>query len=90
MKYEKNYRSGKEEKWRWTLTELGEKTPLLANCDDTYREQRTNEIYCDGLFTLRMNKETLRFLYSYFYGYTDGVDNNANTPALAIGKCTPL
>ena len=40
--------------------------------------------------TLRMNKNNLRYLLTYEFGYLDGKDNNENTPSIKIGKCSPL
>ena len=36
------------------------------------------------------NKTNLRFLKTYILGYVDGTDNQNNTPAIVIGKCSPL
>ncbi len=43
---------------------------------------------CEKFGWLIFNKETLRFADYYAFGYTDGVDNNDNTPAVTVGKCT--
>jgi hypothetical protein len=39
---------------------------------------------------LKVNLTNGRFLKSYTFGYTDGVDNNENTPGIAIGVCTRI
>jgi hypothetical protein len=45
---------------------------------------------CDILFgTLRFSKNTLRYIETYTVGYIDG-DKGGNTPAITIGKCSPL
>ena len=36
------------------------------------------------------DKKTLRYLKTYLPGYVDGVESNANTPNIMIGKCSPL
>ena len=36
------------------------------------------------------NKTNLRFLSTYILGYIDGADSQNNTPAITIGKCSPL
>ena len=36
-----------------------------------------------------LNTKSLRFLWSYRVGYIDGRDDNQNTPAIGIGKCSP-
>lgn len=47
---------------------------------------RCNIIFGEFLF----NSKTKRYLKSYAVGYVDGNDNNNNTPAVTIGKCSPL
>ncbi len=39
---------------------------------------------------LTLNLKTLRYIQILLYGYIDGVDSNDNTPAITIGKCSPL
>ena len=39
---------------------------------------------------LNVNLTNGRFLKSYTFGYTDGVDNNDNTPAISVGVCTKI
>ena len=39
---------------------------------------------------VRFNKNNLRFLRTYIFGYVDGENNNDNTPNVTIGKCSPL
>lgn len=41
-----------------------------------------------GDFTL--NKNTLRFMRFYNFGYLNGIDDNDNTPAVVIGVCSPF
>jgi hypothetical protein len=46
---------------------------------------------CGMLFgELLFNKNTMRFLSTYMFGYLDGIDNNDNTPAISIGVCSPF
>lgn len=46
---------------------------------------------CNGFFgTVRFNKNNLRYVETYTFGYTDGKNNNENTPSISIGTCTPL
>jgi len=49
----------------------------------------TNEAYFECVFgEFRFNKSTGRFLRTYTAGYTDGLDNQENTPAIVIGRCS--
>lgn len=76
----------------WELVETGMASPI-AFCSDwtnLIKRERSNAIRCSGLYKAEFDKSTLRFLLSYFVGYTDGADNNENTPTLSIGKCSPL
>lgn len=51
-----------------------------------------NYIYCaTGFDRATINTQTLRFSYSYFAGYVQGVDSDsADTPMVEIGTCSPL
>ena len=40
--------------------------------------------------TLIFNYETLRYLETYTWGYTDGVDDVSDTPAITVGECTKI
>jgi len=74
---------------KWDLKEIGKENSLFTGCEDFFSADGT--IQCDGLqHKFIMNKNTLRFILIYFYGYWDGVDNNDNNPGLLIGKCSPL
>ncbi|MEY5028045.1 MAG: hypothetical protein RLZ63_360 [Pseudomonadota bacterium] len=39
---------------------------------------------------LKFNKNTLRFMTTYLFGYVDGYDTNDDTPSIRFGKCSPL
>lgn len=71
----------------WGVFETGESYPK-AYCEDF----GIGTVLDCGRFIekFRMSKETLRFIGYYMFGYVDGVDNNDNTPAILIGKCSPL
>ncbi len=43
---------------------------------------------CSSLIHALINVKTLRFMTWYPVGYVDGRDNNANTPYIAIGRCS--
>lgn len=47
-------------------------------------------IECSFPTQLTFNKQTLRFLYIYPVGFVGGQDNNDDTPAMAIGRCSPI
>ena len=78
----------------WELTEVGDSFSI-ARCSDwttnmNGQRERTAIIECHGIYKMKFNKTSLRFLLSYFAGYIDGTDDNRDTPYLAIGKCSPL
>lgn len=51
----------------------------------------TNEAYFECVFgEFIFNKNTGRFLRTFTAGYIDGLDNNQNTPAILIGRCSPF
>ena len=51
----------------------------------------TNQAYFECFFgEFIFNKNTGRFIRTYTAGYTDGLDNDKNTPAILIGSCSPL
>lgn len=43
-----------------------------------------------GTYEYKFNFNNHRFIKIYTYGYTDGVDNNDNTPAISGGLCTKI
>lgn len=69
-------------------TPFGEELPMFEGIDCS-----TNAIgmLCHNfLGHLSINTVHLRLLRTYVIGYTDGVDNNDNTPAIAIGTCVRM
>jgi hypothetical protein len=80
------------EKSAWGVKEMGDTIPT------SYCEGFENEVLmCGGFFEFRMNRETLRFMSIYMFGYwTDdksksaGKEEGDDTPALTIGKCSPF
>ncbi len=50
-----------------------------------------NRMYCDGLTRedIRIDLNTMRFLWVYSSGYTEG-DENSSTPFMAIGRCSKI
>jgi hypothetical protein len=77
----------------WEVKEAGDTRPG-ATCEKDFNE--AGNLFCSGIFDLRFNSRKLRFLYVYPIGYWSDDDKGSmsregdNTPALAIGKCTPL
>ena len=68
--------------WRSFGQQFGDKCGVMSDA---------GWINCRLLFgTLRFNKNNLRYIQTYTVGYTDGVNNNDNTPSITIGTCTPL
>ena len=65
-----------------------------ANYDECRSDKgfsNTNEAYFECIFgEFIFNKNTGRFLRTYTAGYIDGLDNNQNTPAILIGRCSPF
>ena len=83
----------KSGKVAWEVTEVGSSLPD-AVCEKDFNEG--GNLFCSGLGEYKLNKQQLRFLYVYPFGYWD-VDNKSdlfkegrNTPAMGIGKCSPL
>lgn len=68
----------------------------VANLGDKYPSMfcpsfSSDEVRCRGLVgQFILNRNTLRFLYVYDFGYFDGVDDRGNTPSIAIGKCSKI
>lgn len=87
----------KNETYTWTIGELGSDTIKLF-CKNDFSD--SGLLYCSGIgLDLRFNKKLMRFLYTYSIGYWDenaykslypGRKEGDDTPAMAIGKCSPL
>ena len=77
-----------DEQLRWKregelgLTNIGDNSP------SSFCKQNGDTIECDFVWRTSINTKTLRFLAVYPEGYTDGSDNNENTPGMTIGKCS--
>lgn len=71
------------------VTKIGDSYPM-ASCD-LYAED-AGQFSCGGLgFGFVMNFRSLRFQTFYGIGYIAGEDgNDPDTPAITIGKCSPL
>jgi len=85
----------KREGYAWEVKTVGS-TIALIFCKADFNE--AGALRCEGdLAEFSMNKKNLRFLYFYRAGYwTDNTGSNVlgreggNTPAIGIGKCSPL
>ena len=79
--------------YKWEVYRFGENFPESV-CEQDFNE--SGNIMCEGIAQFRMNKERLRFLYIYPFGYWS--DNNKvnmlkegkNTPFMEIGKCSKI
>lgn len=75
---------------KWAVLVLGDKraTNICPEFD------ALGNLVCLGPFSeFRMNKDSLRFLYSYLSGYWDRsalASEAGDTPYIAIGKCSPM
>jgi hypothetical protein len=74
---------------KWLVFELGQKA-AFAECSRDFSS--TGSLSCSGfgVYEWRLNKNNMRFLLAYLAGYTNGADNNDDTPSVTIGKCAPL
>ena len=58
-------------------------------CRSTNGFENSGKAYFECIFgEFIFNKNTGRFLRTYTAGYIDGLDNNENTPAILIGRCS--
>jgi hypothetical protein len=61
----------------------------LIGCDADF--DADGALQCHGPEEFRMNRNSLRFVYVYPYGYWNhGSENGGDTPYVAIGKCSPM
>lgn len=82
----------KHKSYAWEVKEAGDNFPAVT-CKSDFND--AGNLFCSGVFDFRFNSKKLRFLYVYPLGYWSD-DNSSgilkegeNTPALAIGKCSP-
>ena len=75
----------KKKTGQWQWSNFGETAEYMC------KESGQTSINCNEFFgEVIFNKKTLRFLKTYLPGYVDGVESNADTPHMMIGKCSPL
>ena len=75
----------KKKTGQWQWSNFGETNEY------TCQERGQTSINCNlFLGEVIFDKKTLRYLKTYLPGYVDGVESNANTPHIMIGKCSPL
>lgn len=73
----------------YEVTQLGEQYAI----HECFRAEGNAgiEMVCGGLgMGFIVNFKTLRYQETYGIGYLDGEDKPGNTPAISIGKCSPL
>jgi hypothetical protein len=71
-----------------TVTDAG--TDNASSCSVTVRDE-VGRFRCSLLLEdFIVNVKALRFLLIYPVGYVDGLDTNANTPAISGGTCTKI
>lgn len=77
------------EQVKWEVVDLGRSNPIIW-CKEDFNS--VDNLFCDGIGEFRMNRKTLRFLYVYPFGYFffEPGEEGANTPAIGIGKCSPM
>lgn len=69
---------------------MGEEYPRHI-CKNTKEPGYGIHLVCGGLgYGFIFSEEKLRFQDYYGIGYISGEDGDANTPALTIGKCSPI
>lgn len=80
-------------KYKWEVYGFGEDFPE-SGCEQDFNE--AGNLFCDGISQFRMNKEKLRFLYIFPFGYWSDTEKykilkeGKNTPSMQIGKCSKI
>ena len=76
-------------KYPWKVSPVGQPYPI-STCEKDFTD--AGYLFCTGFEDFRFNKKNLRFMSAYLLGYIDGAgqDEGKNTPAIKIGKCSPL
>ena len=73
---------------KWVVLPVGGSTGI-AFCPDSF-DAEGGLICASRIADFRLNKNTLHFLYTYLFGYWNSTpsDEAADTPFVAIGKCS--
>ena len=78
----------------WRMIILGQAGSNLCTIQTDVTSKHEEIVCISSLYTsvtLKMDKMTLRFLFSSLAGYYDGKDNdNSDTPLISMGRCSPL
>jgi hypothetical protein len=84
---------------QYGVFQFGEDWPSYT-CDDGFNllssgtYQSISVLNCDGFGQFRFDKGTLRFMRTYFAGYTyipgSGKEEESDTPGIAIGTCSKI
>ncbi len=74
---------------KWEVARLGNGHASIW-CEDDFNE--ADNLFCEGIGEFRMNRKTLRLVYIYPIGYIkfESGQENANNPAIGIGRCTSM
>jgi hypothetical protein len=73
---------------KWVVNEVGFESALIG-CGEDF--DADGSLTCHGPEEFRMNRNLLRFVYIYPYGYWNhGSENGGDTPYVAIGECSPM
>lgn len=87
-----------KEKYAWEVKVVGESAPYIF-CENDFNDYGV--LYCEGSYhEIRFNNTNLRFLFFHSVGYWNDGDafrrlfpdskEGDNTPAIGIGKCSPI
>ena len=79
-----------EPRGAWEVKQVGERWAFVW-CAEDFNE--ADNLSCEGVAEVRMNRKSLRFLYIYPNGYWKALPGEAegeNTPYMGIGTCSPL
>jgi hypothetical protein len=79
--------------YKWEVFDFGKDFPI-SMCENDFND--SGNIFCEGVTQFRMNKEKLRFLYIYPFGYWSDNEKQKlfkegrNTPSMEIGTCSKI
>ena len=91
-----------KEKSGYWVEEFGTKKPIFRpdhywltddgdDCKYVTDDSEGMYLLCENIIhKMIFHPKTRRFVYWYFWGYWDGVENNDNTPKMQIGECSSL
>jgi hypothetical protein len=75
----------KKKGFTWEVKRVGNQMAL------TFCEEAYGYLFCKGIYNFYFNKNNLRFLMTYSYGYWNNTQEEGDeVPQMEIGKCDPL